>query len=201
MLCTSLEGDYMRRCAVNRGQAFLASGALAIACVACGSKPETSVDEAQQRGDRTITPDLKSTRETNSEAHQAVTLEGCLQRSAGPNGIYLLTGVNEPSVLGTAGRTTGPASTVERERARVAARTYRAEAAGDLKLNEMVGRRVRVSGTIAEEPSGAPRIGPDRATEAAPGSKTRRESTARVDLKNFARVAVANASVVGDKCD
>src|SRR5205807_2690620 len=86
-----------------------------------------------------------------STANQPLTVEGCLQRGGGTfsNG-FLLTMLNEPPGVGTSGNLTRTGSPVEREQMREAARTYRLDPKGDLKLSDMVGRQVRVTGTMTE---------------------------------------------------
>jgi hypothetical protein len=83
------------------------------------------------------------------DAHQGalINLTGCLQKGA-DSGDYLLTVVNQPSeAVGTAG-VVSPAE-VAREETRAATHTYRVSGKG-FDLESLVGRQLRVSGTIEE---------------------------------------------------
>jgi hypothetical protein len=183
--------------------ATIAACAALVASVACGRNADTPVDTAQ--GDRSATTDQKSTREANDEMHRAVTLEGCLQQGTGTfNRGYLLTMVNQPSSVGTAGSVTATGSSVEREQLRMAASTYRLSAKDEIKLSDMVGKRIRVSGNIAEEaevPNGAGRLGSDRDTQI-PNRDTnpQRDRNPRLDVTELAKVDVASAVVVDEGC-
>lgn len=179
------------------------------ACVACSNGGNSSngsaVDSAQRQGDQTATSDMRSTRENNSNDHQAVTLEGCVQRGGGtftPG--FVLTMVNSPSTVGTAGSVTTSGSSVEREQMRIAASTYRLDPQGDVKLDNMVGKRVRVNGTITEEakaPNGKGAIGSDADTQRPNRDRIDRDDhSTGLELNELAKVEVTSASIVTDSC-
>jgi len=79
-----------------------------------------------------------------------ITVTGCLQRGSGLNN-FILTQVNEPSEspVATAGKDASGAA-VQREQMREAKHAYQLD--GDEKdaLRDMVGKQVRVTGTIKE---------------------------------------------------
>jgi hypothetical protein len=101
-----------------------------------------------------------------------ITVAGCLQKGNGSD--FILTRINEPSLaVGTTGANEpstaqpgGSAATgagaVEREHLRTAAGAYRIDAADGLNLGNMVGREVRVVGTITENMA-LPRANDDHA--------------------------------------
>lgn len=97
-----------------------------------------------------------------------ITVAGCLQKGTGSD--FILTRINEPSkTAGTTGVGASTAAradnsgggTVEREQLRSAAGAYRVDAAKGVSLSELVGREVRVVGTITENMD-LPRANADR---------------------------------------
>jgi len=86
----------------------------------------------------------------------AITVTGCLQKGSGAD--FILTRINEPAQsVGTTGGTqsaSAPASdtsgVVQREQLRSAANAYRVDAERGVDLNDLVGKEVRVVGTIGD---------------------------------------------------
>jgi hypothetical protein len=125
-----------------------------------------------------------------------ITVAGCLQKGDGSN--FILTRINEPTQsVGTSGasgssanRTEGGTASgtgsVEREQLRSAAGAYRIEATGDVELDELVGKEVRVVGTVRENMD-LPRANADRD---------------RVEVKegDLARIEASSVSSVADVC-
>jgi hypothetical protein len=189
---------------VMKRMTALTAGAVLVACVACGRNDSSAVGSAQNEGDHT-NAEMASTREADGEKGRAVTLEGCLQQGDGTfTRGYLLTMVNEPSTAGTAGSVTSTGSSVEREQLRMAASTFRLDPKGDMKLGEMLGKRVRVAGTVSEQaqaPNGAGSIGSDRDSQK-PDQNGRidRDHGVQLATSDLAQVDVTSAAVVGDAC-
>jgi hypothetical protein len=137
---------------------------------------------------------------------QPTTFEGCLQRGGGTfsNG-YLLTMLNEPGgAIGTSGSVTATGSSVEREQLRTAARTVRLNPKGDVKLSDMVGRQVRVTGTISDHanvPNGNRGTG-DVGSDESLRKKTQEgnDRDPKLDPDDLAKLDVTSASVLADSC-
>ena len=81
----------------------------------------------------------------DQDKHPPIEVTGCLQESGST---YLLTRINEPSQQSVG--TTGTPSAVEREQMRQASNEYRIDPKNDVKLDGMVGKQVRVTGTVAD---------------------------------------------------
>lgn len=192
----------MRRCGVLKRSATLASCAALVVCVACGGKNDTAVGTAQDSGERTTADG--TTREANGPRNAAVTLEGCLQQDSGTfSRGYLLTMVNEPSMVGTAGSVTASGSAVEREQMQMAATTYRIDPQGDLELKNMLGKRVRVSGTLTEQaqvPNGNGAIGSDRDQQRPNRAAQPRDRNPEIKTGDLAKVEATSAAIVGEAC-
>jgi hypothetical protein len=119
------------------------------------------------------------------EPETPITVSGCLQRD--DDGDFLLTRVNTPAEQNVG--STGSPAAVEREQLRQAWATYQVEPEGDVRFDEMVGKEVRVVGTIgrsAEYPKAeAQADADDRAT---------------VDTDDLTEVKATSASVIADTC-
>src|SRR5690606_8882070 len=98
-------------------------------------------------------PGAARSTEAKEQARQTITPTGCLQQGGGalrPG--YLLTTLGEPSgSVATSGSVTQSGSSVEREQLRMAASTFRIDPKGNLELDEMLGKQVRVTGVMADE--------------------------------------------------
>jgi hypothetical protein len=134
---------------------IVVAGCAVVAAAACGSsnKSRTATGEATGSIDRDRDAPKSET------AASSITVAGCLQQGNGSD--FILTRINEPSEsVGTAGTKDAAAArsgssgagvgTVERERLRSAAGAYRVEAADGVNLADLVGREVRVVGTIKQ---------------------------------------------------
>ncbi len=135
----------MRITALTKSAAAAGAVALALGGVACGDSDSSLENTAADPG-----------REANADAtgrtgHEGatLTLTGCLQESsAGLTGSYILTQVNEPSsAVGTSGSS---GAAVEREQMRAAKHAYQLESDNDDQLEKLVGKQVRVTGTLDE---------------------------------------------------
>jgi hypothetical protein len=104
-----------------------------------------------------------------------------LQKS---DGDFVLTRINEPS--GPVGTVGGAAGTVEREQLRSAAGAYRVSGQGDLNLDSLVGKEVRIVGTI-EADMDLPRANADR-------------EPVEVKTADLAHIDASSVSTLADAC-
>lgn len=120
-----------------------------------------------------------------------INLTGCLQKSGTLASTYILTQVNEPTrSVGTSG---GDATAVDRERMREAKHAYRLSGDDD-QLKELVGKQVRVEGTIAENSdlNKAQRTAADRDRD--------KDKPLDIDAGDLAKVDVKSIASVSDAC-
>jgi hypothetical protein len=117
--------------------------AVAISGTACNRDDAAAVDRDTDR----IAADT-----SRQAGHQGapITLTGCLQRGSGLNN-YILTQVNEPSdtPVATAGKESS-GTAVQREQMREAKHSYELDGDNKDAMRNLVGKQVRVTGTIAE---------------------------------------------------
>jgi hypothetical protein len=148
-----------------RRSKMVAAGCAVVAVAACGNSNNgrTATGEAAGAADRNVP--------RSEAASSPITVAGCLQKGNGSD--FILTRINEPSQsVGTAGANdasaarsgssnAGAVDTVERERLRSAAGAYRVDAPDGVNLADLVGREVRVVGTVKENMD-LPRANADR---------------------------------------
>jgi hypothetical protein len=137
-----------------------------------------------------------------------INLTGCLQQDGRT---YIVTRLNEPSREGVG--TSGNGAAVEREQLREAANAYRLESKDQSDWDKMIGKQVRVSGSVekaADLPTAActPAGGSDRPS-ATGGSGTVANGSAgstdagrreKIDKGDLAQIAVESMTVVSDAC-
>jgi hypothetical protein len=186
-----------------RRSTTLIAGAALVAAVACGRSSENT-NGAQAQHDGSASSDVHSTG-TDHASSQTVTLEGCLQEGGATfTKGYLLTSVNEPSTAGTSGSVTSSGSAVEREQMRMAASTYRLEPQGDVKLDGMLGKQVRVSGTVSEQaksPNGKGAIGSDEDRQRPNrDSSDRPERSTYMSGSDLAKIDVSGVTITAESC-
>ena len=187
----------MRRTVITK--AFLVSCAFA-AATACGnganSTRETPSGDAAANGaqtDRSANDrgSLNTSAANTAEAQTPIDVTGCLQK--GDGSAYILTRVNEPAQKEVG--SSGTPAAVEREQMRAAASAYRVNPAGNVKIDELVGKQVRVSGTIARNASAPGAQASSRDDRGTAGSNERQEikegDLARIDATSVAMVAQA----------
>jgi len=161
-----------------------------------GTANETARTSANANGTAAIAADRS----------QQVTFEGCVQRGGGMlSNSYLLTMLNEPpGAAGTSGSVTSTGSSVEREQMRVAAQTYKLDPKGDVKLDELVGKQVRVTGTVTHGsnlPNGNGVIGSDQDTQRPNrDNDDRQERSPKISTADLATLEVTTAAATGDSC-
>src|SRR4051812_42586636 len=194
---------------VTVSKTLMVSCAIA-AAAACNSSNGGNVNsnaDASGAADRTAA-DMKR----DEPRQQPITVTGCLQQGNG--GSYILTRLNEPSQKSVG--TTGTPAAVEREQLREAANAYRINPQGDVKLDDMVGKQIRVSGMMADradlprpEANGAAAGSnrDERATSGAANNDANRSAAAanrndRADISqgDLAKIDATSASVVKDVC-
>jgi hypothetical protein len=128
---------------LNLSKALVVSCAIA-AAAACNSSNRGNVNgnaDANGTADRNAS-DINR----DQPRQQPINVTGCLQQGSGHT--YILTHLNEPSQKSVG--TSGSPAAVEREQLREAANAYRIDPQGDVKLDDMIGRQIRVSGMLTD---------------------------------------------------
>lgn len=131
-----------------------------------------------------------SARSNQARGHEGapINLTGCLQKEGGLTTTYILTQVNEPTrSVGTSGSS---AANVDRERMREAKHSYRLSGDDD-QMKDLVGKQVKVEGTIAENSD---------LNKAQDRAKDNRDSHANIDSSDLAKVDVKSIAQVSDAC-
>jgi hypothetical protein len=170
----------------NWTRSFISGCGLAIALTgaACNRHDAAEVDRDNDR----LAADTAKDR-----GHEGapITVTGCLQRASGLNN-YVLTQVNSPSEtpVATAGKDASSGA-VQREQMREAKHSYALDNGDNDVLRDMVGKQVRVNGTI-EETS-------ELHKEAA---RTRTDGDRRLDIDagDLAKIDVQGIVQVAEEC-
>lgn len=181
--------------------------AIALSAVACGNRSDRTATAGDEN--RTGQPPASGAAAAGTTANKAaadenaspVALTGCLQKGDGRSD-YILTEVNSPRTsVGTSG-TTGSAKdrgaggsapsgdAVGPEQMRAAAHAYRLNGDRD-SLEPLVGRQVRVSGTMAKAS--------DLNAHDDNGRMKDRDRT-KIDEGDLAKIDVASVDSVADNC-
>jgi len=155
--------------------------ALSVAAIGC-NRP--TVSHSEQNG-RDVKQASAPEYDRDKTADASITVSGCLQR--GPGSSYLLTRVNEPQEKGVG--TTGSPGAVEREQLRMASGTYRIKPNDDVHLDDVVGKEVRVVGTI-EQSADLPR----------PAAQDNSKDRADIDAGDVTSVRAVSLSIVNETC-
>ena len=173
------------------------------AAAACNSSNRGNVDanrEANGPADRSAS-DINR----DQPRQQPIDVTGCLQQGSGHT--YILTRLNEPSQKSVG--TSGSPAAVEREQLREAANAYRIDPQGDVKIDDMIGKQIRVSGMLTDradlpkpEANGAATGNRDeRGTSGATANDGHRNSD-RADIKqgDLAKIDATSVTVVAAAC-
>lgn len=120
-----------------------------------------------------------------------ITVTGCLQKAGGLTTTYIVTAMNEPSQKGIG--TSGNGTAVEREQLQEAERSYRVSPKDNVDMESMVGKQVRVAGTIAKR---ADLPEPSTATS----GKNEAKEMEKIDKGDLAKIDDATISVVSNDC-
>ncbi len=164
-----------------------ASAAL-LSAGACTNETATRTDQTKAAPD---TAAAKATSGSEDRAPQPIALTGCLQKGDGSN--YILTQINEPS----AGSAPATGDKVEREQINAAEHAYRlnAKETNDDEWSKLVGRQVRVSGTIAKRSDLEQQVGTSGSSDRAQDDKDRvkihESDLAQVDVSQIQQVAAS----------
>ena len=177
----------------NRCLNLAVAVAFAVGAAACAGEMESESGTGQERT-ATLDGDPQA-------GHQGapITLTGCLQRG---NGVltesFILTAVNSPAAdapIATRGES-DKAAPVEREELRAAKHAYRLRGDDD-ELEQLVGRQIRVTGTLAEL-SDLPALG------AAGSRDERRQQTDApspdIQTRDLAQVEVQSVEQIAAVC-
>ena len=166
---------------------ILSSGfAVALAVAACGGADNTRGNNASgATGGATG---------TSSERNAPVTLTGCLQKGSGSRE-YILTQASRSA--GAVGTTGSASESAAREQQQAAARSYRLGGNTD-RLDDLVGKQVRVTGRITDEGNAAKS---ESGREPSAGSAADTNANRRdIDASDLAKVDVDSAEKVSDDC-
>jgi hypothetical protein len=121
----------------------------------------------------------------------AITVTGCLQRGSGMNN-YILTQVNSPSEtpVATTGKDAGGAA-VQREQMREAKHSYTLDGDDKDAMRDMVGKQVRVNGTIKES---------SELHKEATETKSNGDRRLDIDAGDLAKIDVQGIVQVAEEC-
>jgi hypothetical protein len=171
---------------LTRMSTYIAIACAIAAAPACNS---TSRDNATGSSDSERTQPTATSADTQNgdRGKTSITVAGCLQK--GDGNTLILTRVNEPAQsVGTGGNSGGAA--VEREQLRMAAGSYRVDPPADARADTLVGKEVRVVGTVTED-ADLPR--PSAGNE-------RRGNGADLSKSDLTRIEAASITATNDVC-
>jgi hypothetical protein len=132
--------------------------------------------------------DHNGTRGARGHEGAPINLTGCLQKGDGMN-TFVLTQVNTPTrSVGTSGANDAQPGAVAQEQMREAKHSYRLDGDKD-ELGKLVGKQVRVDGTVAANSDLNKRANDSRADNKAPDLGS--GDLAKVDVKTIAAIADA----------
>jgi hypothetical protein len=162
--------------------------AIALSVGACNQSDTAEVDRDNDR----LAADT-----ANARGHEGapITVTGCLQRGSGLNN-FILTQVNTPadSPVATSGKGDASGQAVQREQMREAKHAYELEGEDNDALRNLVGKQVRVTGTI-EESSNLHREAAERNR-----TSTDKRDGLDIDTGDLAKVQVQGIVQVADAC-
>jgi hypothetical protein len=138
-----------------------------------GSSAKTLSSSRQAQTDRTP---------ANSSSNAPISITGCLQQDGRT---FIVTHLNEPAEKNAG--STGNGAAVEREQIRSAANAYRISPAERMDLGKMVGKQVRVNGTVDQ------RADLPRATDPSAPRKD-------IDKGDLAEIKATAVTVIADSC-
>jgi hypothetical protein len=174
---------------IRLAKAIAMTGAI-LGIVSCGGTDRAATDSSTAAPNGT--PAARADQPANSadRSAQSIALNGCLQRGDGRNS-FVLTRVNEPrQSVGTSGE--AQPGTVAREQARAAENAYSLNPQGDLKLDDLVGKQVQVTGMMARKA--------DIPTAGDTGRPDDRNSPSSIKERDLARLDVMTATATADAC-
>jgi hypothetical protein len=172
--------------------------AIALSAFACSSS-DTKTNNKFPAGDATKAgepvPAAAGTAGTTASDKSPITITGCLQKGDGRSD-YILTEVNTTrTTVGTGGSTPAAGSSADvvgKEQMREAAHAYKLSGDRDT-LEPLVGKQVRVSGTLAARSD-------LNAHDDAGKVKDKDRDRTKIDADDLAKVDVTTADTVADSC-
>jgi len=137
-----------------------------------------------------------------SSERKPIDLTGCLQKA---HGSYVLNEISRPAPNAASTQKHGDGSLVEREQLHAAQHAYRLTADKNNDLQKLVGRRVKVSGTVTEKSdliAGDERRANDLTVGTSGSQDTNhdRSTRAKIDAADLARVDVTSIQQVATGC-
>jgi hypothetical protein len=164
---------------------------ISVACVigavsACSTGRDNAAGQSSS-SDRSMGQATNTAAERRGgETDQAsITVAGCLQKGNGNT--FILTRVNEPAQsVGTGGNR--DARVVEREQRRAAAGSYRVDPPADSHADGLVGKEVKIVGTVREN-ADLPRPGTDA-----------RAKPADINESDLTRISATSITMTRDVC-
>lgn len=177
-----------------------AVGAMIAAAFACGKNDqnrEASNTVPNGAAEPTANRPAEPSANSADQSKPIVTLTGCLQEGSGHNS-FVLTRVNEPTRPAKTSSDDAGRSTAEREQLREARNAYRLDPQGDVKLDDLVGKQVRVSGQVVDR-SDLPAATSGTAGDH-PSDRTVKKSGEKIDESDLAKVDVTEATAIANSC-
>jgi hypothetical protein len=162
---------------------------LTVTVIALATSAVVACDRNKAGNHETSTAPHTAADQNDRDTAIPISLTGCLQKDGRT---FIVTRMNEPSQKNVG--TSGNGSAVEHEQLRAAANAYRVEPEGDVDMDAMVGKQVRVMGNVEEHadlpPANTSSSSNDRGT-------SNREEIGRGDL---AKISAASVSTVAENC-
>ena len=155
-----------------------------------GQPAAAGADRTGTPGTATGTAAASGTAADENNARTPVTLTGCLQKGDGRND-YILTEINQPRTsVGTSGSSAAGSDKVGQEQMRAAEHAYKLSADNDT-LEPMVGKQVRVSGTVERR---------SQLNEHNDNGTVKDRDRTKIDADDLASVHVASIDSIADAC-
>ena len=156
-----------------------------------GQPAAAGADRTGTPGAATGTAATTGSAADENNARTPVTLTGCLQKGDGRSD-YILTEINQPRTsVGTSGSTSAAGTDkVGQEQMRAAAHAYKLSADKDT-LEPLVGKQVRVSGTVERQ---------SQLNEHNDNGTVKDRDRTKIDADDLASVHVASIDSIADAC-
>jgi hypothetical protein len=182
---------------VRLGRAALAASAVA-AMVACGNNnPNSTAANKNPNPNATPTPAATNDQAKANENAQPITINGCLQQ--GKYGTWIVTRLNEPSKKEVG--TSGSAAAVEHEQLREAENAYRVDAPSDVKMDQFLGKQVRVTGKLTDRGDVAKSANDTAATSGSASANDKKaDKGLDISQRDLARIDASSVTATGPAC-
>jgi hypothetical protein len=166
---------------------------LAIATICACNKDNSDPRRTDNTPVTDQTPIARNAPAERQAINSPITVTGCLQKGSGLGHTYIVTAMNEPSRTGVG--TSGNGAAVEREQLREAQNAYRVDPKENVDMDAMVGKQVRVSGTITKRADL-----PDVPVSPAGQNEPQRTEKLEIDQGDLAKIEEASIGVISDNC-